>query len=179
MPYDHFEHRHRFAVWAAARAAQRAFARVEVLRDALEQTDIRQFVADRGSLVTTGEEFDPLHSKWCNAIVGHLSRQGVPNATYGRAAKLVAVYLKSMIVLGEHAASSLARVAHPPIDRILLRTMATSAEVESRHKARWRRVAWTTLDEAGYFELLQQLRETLPPESPWWRLEQYWTPASE
>jgi hypothetical protein len=39
-----FEHRHRFAVWAAARAAQRGFVTVEKLRDALEATDIVAFV---------------------------------------------------------------------------------------------------------------------------------------
>jgi hypothetical protein len=42
--YDVFEHRHRFAVWAAARAAQRGFVTVEKLRDALEATDIVAFV---------------------------------------------------------------------------------------------------------------------------------------
>jgi len=41
MPYDLAEHRHRFAVWAAARAAQRGFTTVKNLRAALQAADIR------------------------------------------------------------------------------------------------------------------------------------------
>jgi hypothetical protein len=45
MPYDLVEHRHRFSVWAAARAAQRGLkgGRIEVLRDALEQSGVVEF----------------------------------------------------------------------------------------------------------------------------------------
>ena len=41
MSYDLSEHRHRFAIWAAARASQRGFTTVENLRNALESTDIQ------------------------------------------------------------------------------------------------------------------------------------------
>ncbi len=44
--------------------------------------------------------------------------------TFGRAAKLVAVYLKAMVVVGQIVQTTLARVAHPPIDRMLLRNLA-------------------------------------------------------
>lgn len=46
MHYDVFEHRHRFARWAAARAAQRGFATTETIVDALDATRIRDFVSD-------------------------------------------------------------------------------------------------------------------------------------
>lgn len=40
MTYSHFIHRHKFAVWCAARAVQRKFAKTIFLRDALEKCGI-------------------------------------------------------------------------------------------------------------------------------------------
>jgi hypothetical protein len=175
MTYNHFEHRHRFAVWAGARAAQRGFATVEYLRDALESTDIRQFVADNQAIDISAADFEVRHRNWCNSIAEHLSERGVANATFGRAAKLVAVYLKSMIVVGPHTTSALAEIVHPPIDRILLQNLGTSAEIQSVHKKGWLLVNWTMLDEPAYYTLLSQLRTVLAPSDPWWLLERHWT----
>jgi hypothetical protein len=175
MSYDLFEHRHRFAVWAGARAAQRGFATVEDLRDALESTDIRQFVGDNRSLEINAADFEVRHRNWCSSIAEYLSERGVPNATFGRAAKLVAVYFKSMIIVGPHAMSALAAIVHPPIDRILLQNLGTSREIRSIHKKVWLQVSWTTLDERAYYTLLSQLRTVLAPSDPWWLLERHWT----
>jgi hypothetical protein len=174
MPYEFFEHRHRFAVWAAARATQRGFATVEMLRDALEASGIEGFVLDPNSLATDEMAFDRHHRDWCRAIMGFLSEKKLANVTFGRAAKLVAVYLKSMIILGSGATSSLAAVAHPPIDRILLRNLASS-DIKSSYKPRWRTTNWTTLDEPSYYALISQLKGVLARGEPFWKLEQYWT----
>ena len=175
MSYDLFEHRHRFAVWAGARAAQRGFATVENLRDALEATNIRQFVADSSSLDIGAAAFEVQHRIWCHSIVDYLSEKGVANATFGRAAKLVAVYLKSMIVVGPHAGSALAKIVHPPIDRILLQNLGMSSEIQSDHKKAWLATSWTMLDEPGYYSLLSQLRTVLGGSDPWWAIERHWT----
>ena len=175
MSYDLFERRHRFAVWAAARAAQRGFATVEDLRDALEATNLRQFVTDSSSLNIDAAAFEVQHRSWCRSIADNLSEKGVANATFGRAAKLVAVYLKSMIVLGPHAGSALATIVHPPIDRILLQNLGMSAETQSEHKKAWLTASWTLLDEASYYSLLSQLRTVLGRSDPWWLLERHWT----
>jgi hypothetical protein len=76
MPNDNFEHRHRFAVLAAARAAQRGFANVDTLRDALESTDIKVFVADPASLTVGQAKFDERHREWCRAIAENLEKGG-------------------------------------------------------------------------------------------------------
>ena len=126
MPYDLPEHRHRFAVWAAARAAQRGFTTVRNLRDALQATDIRETLAAPGTLQISAAQFDVLHRGWCSSICSNLIARQISKTTYGRAAKLVAVYLKAIVILGEACDSALAHNMHPPIDRILLQTLAAS-----------------------------------------------------
>jgi hypothetical protein len=46
MAYDAFQHRHNFAVWASARAAQRGFTDVATLKEALDDCGIVEFVRD-------------------------------------------------------------------------------------------------------------------------------------
>ena len=175
MSYDLTKHRHRFAVWAGARAAQRAFTSVENLRAALESTTIQAFVNEPRSLAIDAHSYESHHRKWCNQIVDFLSDRGVANTSFGRAAKLIAVYMKAMVVTGPHAQTNLAAVAHPPIDRVLLQNLASSQELPSSYKSKWRSVTWTTLDEPAYYELLSQLQSIVPEPEPWWKLEQYWT----
>lgn len=179
MPYDHFEHRHRFAVWAGARATQRNFTTVDNLRDALESTTVRGFLLEPASFDIDAQSFEEHHRKWCNAIVEFLSNRRIANATFGRAAKLIAVYLKAMVVIGVHSQSRLAAVAHPPIDRVFLQNLASSKDIRSPYKSNWRATSWTKLDESSYYELVSRLRSVVPDSEPWWKLEQYWTATNK
>ena len=175
--YDIIEHRHRFSVWAAARATQRGFASVDVLRDALQCSGVVEFLETANAQQTDSERFRELHCDWCRSIVRSLERTH-PNATFGRAAKLVAVYLKSMVVLARPE-TSLARFAHPPIDSILLRNISRAPEVRSPQKRIWGKIRWTQLDEGGYYTLIAQLRTVIPDGEPFWTLERYWTVSEE
>src|SRR5437660_689092 len=100
MEYDLAEHRHRFAVWAAARAAQRGFTTVSNLRAAVEDCGVREFLRTCDPESIDAEAFEQHHRAWCGKIISRLSDAGVKNPTYGRAAKLIGVYLKSMVILG-------------------------------------------------------------------------------
>jgi hypothetical protein len=177
VTYDLAEHRHRFAGWAAARAAQRNFTSVKNLRAALQATDIRRVLSDPQTLQLSQDQFNNQHRKWCRAICSRLATLGIKNATYGRAAKLVAVYLKATVIMAETCDSSLGRSLHPPIDRVLLRALASSTEITSRHQTEWRSINWTQLEEKPYYELIGQLREALPPGAPFWTIEEYWQPS--
>jgi hypothetical protein len=178
MPYEIDEHRHRFSVWAAARAAQRSFADVDTLRKALERCGIVEFLETPNSDDLDPSRFDMLHRQWCMKIVDSLREAGIPNVTFGRAAKLIAMYLKSVVVLGPRSGTALARFAHPPIDSILLRNLAASNDVNSKHKSEWAKIKWTKLNDEGYYELVKQLRQILGPEEPFWKLERFWTVTS-
>jgi hypothetical protein len=176
MMYDLFEHRHRFSVWAAARAAQRGFrASVSILREAVENCGVVRFLKASGAAPINETNFEQFHRAWCISIVSFLEEKGVPDVTYGRAAKLIAVYLKSMVVLGPTSNSDLARVVHPPIDGVLLRNVSKSREIASLNKARWGRIKWTKLNEQAYYQLLSELRESLPDSEPFWTFERFWT----
>lgn len=177
MSYDLPEHRHRFAVWAAARASQRGFTTVKNLRNALQATDIREVLADPRTLQLSAEQFDALHRSWCSTICSRLTEDGLQKVTYGRAAKLVAVYLKAIVIMGDGCDSSLGRNLHPPVDRILLQGLALSNRITSPHKAAWRSINWTQLDGSGYDQLIGQLRKSIPDDAPFWTIEEYWEPS--
>jgi hypothetical protein len=174
-PYEIDEHRHRFSVWAAARAAQRGFsADVNTLRKALEACGVVEFLKTANLDDIDAKRFDGIHRRWCNSIVDFLEKARIPNVTFGRAAKLIAIYVKSVIVLGPHSATAFACLAHPPIDGILLGRLATS-KVSSEHKSKWAKIKWTKLNDDQYYELINQLRQALGPEEPFWKLERFWT----
>lgn len=174
MEYNMEEHRHRFSAWAAARAAQRGFTSVKTPRKALEGCGIRKFLKVANLNAVDDKQFRRLHKKWCGAIIKTLKKRRVPNTTYGRAAKLIAVYIKSMIVIGPHSRTSLARVAHPPIDRTLLKNIAEAMDVASPCTDGVTKKNWTKLEPDEYYELVEQLRRCLPHGQPFWKLEQYW-----
>jgi hypothetical protein len=179
VPYNLPEHRHRFAVWAAARAAQRGFTTIDELRGALEATDLRHATADPKALQLHAVDFETMHRRWCTTICATLVERGILGVSFGRAAKLVAVYLKATVLMGEAAASPVARHMHPPIDRTLLQNLASAPGIESPHKANWRKVSWTRLTEPSYYELIEQLRAILAAGMPFWMLEEYWSPTDE
>ena len=176
-PYQIEHHIHRFAVWAAARASQRGFTSVVVLRDALEQSGIVEFLQEPDALTVGAAQFQELHQEWCRSIVRFLERHHSA-ATYGRAAKLVAVYLKTRVII-PHPESELARVAHPPVDAILLQNISQSGHIDSPFQREWRRKRWTLLNEASYYSLMSQLRNALGSSEPFWKLERFWTVSDE
>lgn len=171
--YELNEHRHRFAVWAASRAAQRGFSGVSPLRAALESCRVVEYLTGANLNDIDVDRFDDAHRKWCHGIVGFLSKAGL-DAAYGRAAKLLAIYLKTVVILGPHTGTVFAQVAHPPIDSILLKKLA-KCQAASEHARRWATTKWTKLNEDEYFELIRQLRQVVGLTQPFWKLERYWT----
>lgn len=181
MPYDLFIHRHNFAAWAAARAVQRDFAgsRTQNCREALETSGVANFVSDPACVDTTAGRFRELHELWCRSILATFVRLGATGTSYGRSAKLLAIYLKSIVIAGPDAYRSFGRVIHPPIDENLLRNLASSTLIDSPHKVAWGQIAWTQLDETRYYTLVDQLRSVLPRELPFWMLEEHWTVVND
>jgi hypothetical protein len=177
--YELFQHRHNFFAWAAARAVNRKFTTVENLKDAIEACGVVNFVRHQKNLDIGRKEYCDLHRNWCRQIIVFLNLKGVTGATFGRAAKLIAVYIKGMVVVGGYADSQLAKIADPPIDRIILQNIARDKEVLSSHKSSWRTICWTNLDEADYYDLVDQLLSTLAPGEPFWKLERHWSVISD
>lgn len=173
MEYSEYSHRHNFSIWAAARAAQRGFTNVEMLRNALERCGIDIYIKSPCQKC----DFDDSHKKWCNSICDYLNEKGVKNVTYGRAAKLVNVYLKSMVVLNDLSGEE-AGYIHPPLDRILLQNIARNPGLEKSAKKTIKKSNWTQLEEKGYFDLIAILKE-INGNQPFWMIEEYWTVTNE
>ena len=168
--YDFNEHKHRYAVWTAARAVQRSFTSTDNINDAIKQTSLRKF-AERSEAITQ-DMFDEMQADWCAVLIAKFNGMKVP-CTYGRASKIIAIYLKTSIILTEKGDGLNCDVIHPPIDRILLK--ALSKDVKGLQGVS--KKGWTQYERKDYQELFQLLRNHNLPFN--WRLEQYWKPEQE
>jgi len=154
---------------------------VNELHDALGKIGIKEFVRRRIEEEITEEGFQNQHKGWCGEIVKFLYDSDVSGDSklwYGRAAKLVAMYLKGMVVVGHHSKTPLARIAHPPIDSILLDGIARCDCVPAATRRLCRSTAWTKLDSDRYYSLIKEIKANVPDIDPFWRLERYWHPKS-
>jgi len=170
MTYTFTDHLHNYAVWTVARAVQRNFTNTKNIKAAIEASDLRSLIDNKKTF--TIKNFDDFHRMTSHKIIRKLKSldKGLNNkATYGRAAKIIAIYIKTIIVIRDSGLSNLAKIAHPPIDRILL---------SNTHKV-YRdfgldKINWTQLNENKYFELIDKLR-TINLDY-FWQLEKYWSP---
>ena len=177
--YSHFLHRHNFSAWAAARAAQRRFlgATVPKIVSAIECSGLESAVADTESYPLTSENFDSFHRRYAREIINLLKADGVGSVTYGRAAKIIAIYLKSMVVIGPPCDTRFACIIHPPLDRILLHSLARRDGLPKGLKQKCETVNWTELSEEEYFDLIQGFRQASLDKPAFWMLEQHWKPS--
>jgi hypothetical protein len=145
------------------------------LRDAIEQCGVTGALRS-GVMPVTADGVDRAHRRWCRRILAFWRRRGV-RGTYGRAAKLLSIYLKGMVVVGPRANSAFARLAHPPIDRILLMALARDrTKFNADLRSIWRGTEWTSLDEKEYFELIGSFRAVGLDKPAFWQIERYWRP---
>ena len=105
-----------------------------------------------------------------------LDEQGVEDVTFGRAAKLVAIYLKSMIIVGGHHESPFARVAAPPIDEILLKSLAADHSFDRKHWRLWRTTKWTKMTTEEHAAIISSFRSEGLDRPVFWMIERYWKP---
>lgn len=165
MSYTFENHLHNYACWTAARAVQRNFTNTQNIVKAIETTDLMRIDELK---ISSAEEYDAFHRVCCNQIIKYFKSEFNIDATYGRAAKIVAIYLKTSVIIRNSGEGTLATVIHPPIDRILL----TNLDKEYK-KLGFDNINWTALEEDPYFDLIVKLR-TLKYEK-FWELEEYWS----
>ena len=130
-------HNHRYAAWCSARAAGRGLAGSTntAIRNALERSDLPSALSGpSSSWPSTPDGFDETHQHWCEQILGALLQAGISKATFGRAAKIVAIYLKTRVVCGGGVDGPLRQFAHPPIDRVLLQALAKETSFSKSHR---------------------------------------------
>lgn len=134
--YDEVLHRHRFAAWCASTAANSSpncrFSVEQGVR-LIERCELQQL--SRGwDMLPSARDFDARHRLWRErmmAVAPEIIDSGEGRRfTAGVAAKLINCYLKPLYITGvsELPLSSecmlLRDAIHPPVDRILLQTLA-------------------------------------------------------
>jgi len=116
---------------------------------------------------------DEEHRNWRTDLVRAAKSRKVP-FTHGVAAKLVNVYLKSRFVCGGHHAHDRVKCLHPPIDSVLL---ASLAELNVGGNAKmWRRAArkrWSKFESQDYEQVVALIQRSLK-RAPLWMIEEYW-----
>ena len=167
--YNFKEHVHRFAAWAAGRAASTSTARfsVESAKSWLERAEgLKACVCNPSDLPKTANEFDEKHRNWRNSVIADANNA----VTHGIAAKLINIYLKSAVVHPHCAEDMKVGFAHPPIDRLLL------IELRKARPEIWRgqNLTWSKFDSEAYESVIRKVRLTLTDGEPLWRIEEYW-----
>jgi len=173
MTYTFTDHLHNYAVWTAARAVLRNFTDTKNIKSAIEKTDLKKLINTKE--VFTVERYDAFHRESANKIMLHFKSVDPDlgkKATYGRASKIIAIYIKTIIVIRDSGKSNLAKIAHPPIDRILL----TNAHKDYKYLG-LDKINWTQLTENKYFEMIYNLRKL--DFEYFWELEKYWSPIQK
>ena len=156
MNYTFTEHLHNYAVWTAARAVSRNFTDTKTIKIAIEKTGLKGLIDSKE--VFTVDSFDCFHRESANSIINYLKsvdQKLIDKATYGRAAKIIAIYIKTISVVRDSGISNLSKIAHPPIDRILLTNAGKVYKDLGLNK-----INWTQLTENKYFELIKKFRTT-------------------
>lgn len=164
--YDFNQHKHNYAVWTAARAVQRNFTSTAIIKAAIEQTELRQYAESGSDKI---DDFIDFHKKCCNQLIKSICKTVGNKATYGRAAKIVSIYLKTSLILSGNGLCAKSKFIHPPIDSILLGNIAKYNNISTLKIYKW-----TTLNEVEYWKLTNELKFIFGYFD--WRIEKYWSP---
>lgn len=175
MDYTIIEHKHRFAVWAAGRAASVTGCRfkVETGRKIIEGSKLAEVAKGIQSLPEP-DEFDTYHRKMRQRVIDSAEDINL-KFTHGVAAKLINIYLKSIFVCGDNYDNPRVKAIHPPIDSLLLDELYNrnignqKPEWQKARKARWSKL---TFDE--YENVISAIQKAVPANEGLWRIEEYW-----
>lgn len=175
MSYSIEEHKHRFASWAAGRAASVNGCRfkVEQAKSLLELAGLDK-VASHIDYLPLAHEFDETHNEWRDTVILRAKDLGL-EFTHGVAAKLINIYLKSIYVCGNDTEHEKVKAIHPPIDSVLLDELYHQNIAGKRKEWQAARLArWSKLSSAEYQNVINTIKEIIPPDVGLWTIEEYW-----
>jgi hypothetical protein len=175
-PYNIEIHQHRFAAWAASRAASVKGCRfsVERGRKILEACGFDENFSTPEQLPASKDGMNKEHRQWREKAIQASKEYEPMGFRHGVAAKLINVYLKCRFVCGGHHAHESVRNLHPPIDDVLLKTLAERDC--GKLKKEWRKARmkrWSKFTSDDYEDLIEKIRQALH-DQPLWKIEEYW-----
>lgn len=150
---DFNKYKHAYATWAAARAVQRAFTKTEIISKAINESRLREFAED--SKIYTQDDFDNFHKECAHKLINSFKKHNIEDVKYGRAAKIIAIYLKTSVIICSSGKCDKSKIIHPPIDSIVLKLIAKKhPDLESLKNE-----TWTSFDENQYQNLVKKCRD--------------------
>ena len=173
-PYTIDDHRHRFAAWAASRAASVVGCRFTVKQGVkmLTESGLRVVLAGPDSLPTP-DRIDAEHRVWRGSVIAAGETQSL-KLSHGVAARLINVYLKAAFVCGGHADHERVCALHPPIDSLLLDGLVKNCACELKQE--WKaakKIRWSKFSSEEYETLIRHLRTAMKGK-PMWMVEAHW-----
>ena len=175
MSYSIETHRHRFAAWAASRAASVNTCRfpVEHGKQFIELAGIVEIGHDISNLPNP-HEFDKKHREWRISLIKH-AQSYQPAFTHGVAAKLINIYFKSIFVCSGMHDDPRVKAIHPPIDRVLLNTLYHK-DVGGL-KSDWqvtRKIGWSKFSSDQYENLIKSIQKVVQKDVGLCSIEEHW-----
>ncbi|CAD0264281.1 conserved hypothetical protein [Pseudomonas veronii] len=194
--YTIMDHAHRFAVWAAGRAYARSggdgggysvpYAQLMLEAAGLKSINTPDDLPGKG-------EIDAFLHALILAVQGaapafyfpHNSKEQKEfRCTYGRAQKLVNVYLKSKLVCAGHHNDERVQRLHPPIDRVLLaglRSFSWKKRADPQYAAFRKNLreaqklgdSWVVFSPETYDAYITAIK-SLQQDRPLWAVEEHW-----
>jgi len=136
MSYTIEDHKHRLAAWSASRAASVFGCRFSV-EDGVGILKAAGFNVSFSAptQLPACKHADSYHREWREKVIAEAEKRELC-FTHGVAAKLINCYLKVRFVCGGHESHPRVASLHPPIDKLLLTSLATSTDPDIRQ--RWK-----------------------------------------
>ena len=152
-----------------ARAVQRNFTNTANIKTAIEVCGLREFAED--NVLYSQTQFDNLHKEWVAKLKAAFAGLSI-TISYGRTAKIIAIYLKTAAVFCSRGECAKSKIIHPPIDSILLNNLEKNAAIKGL-----KIIKWTNIEDVDYWWLVKTIRDYFNNFN--WTLEAYWTPERE
>ena len=175
MPYTIEEHKHRYAAWAASRAASTKTCRFNVLqgKNIIEAVALNRLLSDP-QLLPTPDQIDCKHREWRAAAICAANGKDLTGFSHGVAAKLINVYLKSAFVCAGHEAHANVAALHPPIYSLLLNELqAANIGDLAEQWAIARKVRWSKFNSEQYEAVISTIRKAMGG-AALWQVEAHW-----
>lgn len=165
------EHTHRFACWAAARAASISMFTNKEIAQIIHHVALKEELNELLSAKSiTHDDYYNWFIKITDKVESTMSqtkrmkneRLLKRNISFGIAAKVVSIYVKTCEIIPKAGKSLLSQVAFPPVDSILLKKMGFND------------IAWSTFNKETYLNVIRVIWQKTQGQ-PFWKIETNWS----
>lgn len=169
--YNMKEHAHNFACWTAARASQRGWKKYYDIRKAIDASNIRLILHNESTRPRSLDTFNVWHKETALNIKKDLNAD---NKDYGRISKIIAIYLKTCVLIPE-GNNKFTKIIHPPIDKLLLNNLSKSFKKTDKDFSNYlQSLSWTKFCKNDYQNLIDKFIEKNLHNPSFRMLEKYW-----